>query len=1112
MTSPLRCLWPILRPVASGLLGAALLAAAPAPSPSSLFPGRPVEREMAAGESQVYQVALPAGGAWRIAVEQRGIDVVLEVSGPDGKRLAAVDSPLDRQGPETLLLEPAAAGMYRVEVRAREPGAPAGRYEIRVDELPSATEADRHRLEAERAVTRAGIRYLEGTPEARRQAIAEQRQALEEWRAIGDHPQEARSLYALAVLARLVNDTRQALAWGLEVLPLWQSQSDRVWEGATWNEVGLDHWLLGESAEGKDAFEKALALQRQSGDRYGEGVALSNLCLMDLSRGELRAGLACYDRALPVLHEVMAQGLEGSALLSVGRVYDVLGEPDQARDRYQQALERMRATADRGGEARTLNHLGLLRYALGDYQEATAHFGQALEAFRTLDDRRWQANVLHNLGLVYQSLGEPARALSYFEQALRLRREVGDAKGEAVTLTLLGQVNRILGRPQESRAFEQQALAIYKSSTDRWGEGVTLTELGRTDLALGDAAAALASFDRAVELLGVAGSVAVEVDALTSRGDAYRGLGDPGKGLASLRQALELARASGYRAGEVMAELALARAQRRLGAAGEARAHAEAALALVETLRTRIGGPDLRASYSALTHDAYELEIDLLMEAHRAAPGAGFDRQALAVTERARARTLLELLAEAGVDIHQGAEPKLLERRAALLRRLSAKAERSLRQRPATQDEKAALEEDRDAILRDLDVLEAEIREHGTAYAALVQPQPLAVPQMQALLDADSVLLSYSLGEARSTLWAVTAKSVESFELPGRAVLEAAARRYHEELSVHDPTARARQAGDGEALGRMLLGPIAERLEHQRLIVVPDGALEYVPFGALPEPARPGSADAAPMALLQRHEIVYLPSVSALAIQRQVLERRPPAPKRLIVLADPVFDPGDPRLTRLATAGAKAPVARGTSRGGDGPVFERLPGSREEAEAIAALVPAADTRVDLDFDASRAEALSDRLSAYRIVHFATHGVIDTEHPALSGLALSMVDRAGKPQAGFLHLHDIYNLRLNADLVVLSGCRTALGKEVRGEGLLGLTRGFLYAGAPRVVASLWRVEDQATAALMTRFYRTLWQEHLRPAAALRAAQLSLSRERRWRDPYFWAGFVLQGDWQ
>ncbi len=1055
---------------------------------------------MAAGESQVFQVDLTPAHPWRLAVEQRGIDVVVAVSAPDGKRLAAVDSPLDRQGPETILIEPSVPGPYRVEVRAREPGAPPGRYEIHIDELS----ADPRRLEAEQAVTRAGERYLEGGPEARRQAIAEHQKALEDWKALGDRRQEARSLYALAVLSRLVNDTRPALARGQEVLPLWQPLGDRLWEGATWNEIGLDHWLLGESAEGKAAFERALALQRQIGDRYGEGVSLSNLCLMDLSRGELRTGLACYDRALPVLHEVQAQGLEGSALLNVGRVYDVLGEPDQARERYQQALARMRATADRTGEAWTLNQIGLLHSTLGNYQEATAHFGQALEVFRTLDNRLWQANVLHNLGLVYQSLGERSRALSYFEQALRLRREVGDAKGEAATLTALSQVNSFLGRPREALVFAQQALALYRAGDDRFGEGFTSTELGRASLALGDNTSAFAAFDRAVDLLGATGSLSAAADALYNRGDAYASLGDPAKGMESLRQALELARSIGYRAGEVRTELSIARAQRRLGAAAEARTHAEAALALIETLRTRIGGPDLRASYSALTHNAYELETDLLMEAHQAAPADGFDRKALETIERARARTLLELLAEAGVDIQQGADPELLARRASLLRRLSAKAERSLRQRPTSPDEKAALEEDRDAILRDLDVLEAEIRERSPGYAALVQPQPLTAPQIQALLDPDTLLLSYSLGEARSILWAVTAQSVASFELPGRVILEGAARRFHEGLSVHDPASRQRQAAAGEVLGRLLLGPVAGRLSHQRLVVVPDGALEYIPFGALPEP---GGA----IPILERHEVVYLPSASTLAIQRKLLDRRPPAPKRLLVLADPVFDAGDPRLSRLASTRSKAPASRGISRGGDGPVFERLPGSRQEAEAIAALAPA-DSRVALDFDASRAEVLSGRLSAYRIVHFATHGVIDAEHPALSGLALSMVDRTGQPQPGFLHLRDLYNLRLNADLVVLSGCRTALGQEVRGEGLIGLTRGFLYAGAPRVVASLWRVEDQATAALMTRFYHALWIERLRPAAALRAAQLSLRRERRWRDPYFWAGFVLQGDWR
>jgi CHAT domain-containing protein len=258
--------------------------------------------------------------------------------------------------------------------------------------------------------------------------------------------------------------------------------------------------------------------------------------------------------------------------------------------------------------------------------------------------------------------------------------------------------------------------------------------------------------------------------------------------------------------------------------------------------------------------------------------------------------------------------------------------------------------------------------------------------------------------------------------------------------------------------------------------------------------------------VLARHEVVDLPSASALAVQRRLLAGRPPAAKRLAVLADPVFDPRDPRVT------GRQPAAEERT---DPPAFARLPASRREAAAIAALAPAGQTgqtMLALDFDAALPRVLGDALSGFRIVHFATHGVIDAERPALSGLALSMVDAAGRPREGFLHLHDIYNLKLDADLVVLSGCRTALGKEVRGEGLIGLTRGFQYAGAPRVLASLWPVEDNATAALMERFYRALWEKRQPAAAALREAQLWVGGERRWRDPYYWAGFVLEGDWR
>jgi CHAT domain-containing protein len=192
--------------------------------------------------------------------------------------------------------------------------------------------------------------------------------------------------------------------------------------------------------------------------------------------------------------------------------------------------------------------------------------------------------------------------------------------------------------------------------------------------------------------------------------------------------------------------------------------------------------------------------------------------------------------------------------------------------------------------------------------------------------------------------------------------------------------------------------------------------------------------------------------------------------------------------------------------------FTRLPFSRQEANSIFALTPKGTGLKATDFNASRDMAKSPQLGEYRILHFATHGLLNSERPELSGLVFSLLDREGKPQDGFLRLHEIYNLQLNADLVVLSACETGLGKEIKGEGLIGLTRGFMYSGAPRVVASLWNVDDLATAELMKLFYQRMLKDGQPAGAALRAAQLEMSGQKRWASPYYWAGFVLLGDWK
>jgi CHAT domain-containing protein len=428
---------------------------------------------------------------------------------------------------------------------------------------------------------------------------------------------------------------------------------------------------------------------------------------------------------------------------------------------------------------------------------------------------------------------------------------------------------------------------------------------------------------------------------------------------------------------------------------------------------------------------------------------------------------------------------------------------------PNTKTQAGALLRQVDTQTAELEELEGQIRSTSPHYAALMQPQPLSVREVQGqVLDSDTLLLEYSLGVERSFVWVVTKTSLTAHELPPRSVVEAAAQRVYDLLTARQaPLSRTRlaeadaqYASEAAALSRMVLSPVWSQLgTKRRLLIVGDGRLQYVPFAALPEPAR---ENAEPIPLVVEHEVVSMPSASTIGVLRREISNRAPSPKAVAIFADPVFARDDARVR------PSAGLAVTDSRGG----MARLLFSRREAAAILAVAPAGQSTQALDFQANRAMVTDAALRQYRIIHFATHGILDSEHPELSGIVLSLVDREGKPQDGFLRLHDFYNMNLPAELVVLSACQTALGKDVKGEGLVGLTRGFMYAGAARVVASLWKVDDAATAELMKRFYQgMLGNQQLSPAAALRAAQLAMLQQKQWASPYYWAAFVHQGEW-
>ena len=640
---------------------------------------------------------------------------------------------------------------------------------------------------------------------------------------------------------------------------------------------------------------------------------------------------------------------------------------------------------------------------------------------------------------------------------------------------------------------------------------------------------------------------------LNDIGEVYRLSGDLEEAMKNFNPALRLRREIGERLGEAETLLGIARVEQKRGALNQARQTIEKAIGVSESLRANIAWQESRASYFAYQHEYYETYIDVLMEQHRQKPSAAIDAEAFAVSERARARSLLELLTESRADIRQGVEPSLLERERSLQQRLNAgaAAQVDLLNRKHTSAQAEAAAKEIASLTDDYEEIRAQIRQSNPRYAALTQPQPLNLTEIQQqVLDPETLLLEYSLGNDASYLFLVSQTSITSYRLPKRAEIEAATRRAHELMTAPQPrpdeteakrqarikAAKANYWTHAAVLSRMLLGPVASQLGRKRLAIVADGALQYIPFAALPAPS-PGNdgarnSGAEPQPLFVEHEIVSLPSASTLATLRRETAGRKPAEKSLAVLADPVFTDDDTRVRRnVGKAGNKEKTRSADSDemdiasqqitrsgqetgviGGEGG-FGRLLSTRREATAILALVPERERMQALDFEASRTTALRPELGEYRIVHFATHGLLNNIHPGLSGIVLSLVDEGGRRQDGFLRLQDIYNLKLSAVLVTLSACQTGLGKEIRGEGLVGLTRGFMYAGAPRIVASLWKVDDRATSELMKRFYQgMLGPEALSAAGALRQAQLSIWKEKQWQEPYYWAAFVLQGEWK
>jgi CHAT domain-containing protein len=854
-----------------------------------------------------------------------------------------------------------------------------------------------------------------------------------------------------------------------------------------------------------ERFRLALLLWRELKGLEGEASTLVQIGFIFWSMGDVSRFIEYESHALSIWRSLGDRRGEGEALSNLGLAHSARGENEQALEYLRQALPLRQAAGDTKGTAETLNITAGVYLDLGDFQAALGLEKDALDGLRTIGDRRDEAVSLNDLGGIYSTLGRSEQALEYYSKALALNRQVGNQRREAVNLENMAKEYEELGDALKAQESLTPALALFRKTGNRTGESVALSHLGRLHAMRSEHQQALQYYEQALTMQRSLRAAIYEANTGNLMAETYLQTNRPGEALAVLEKSLALAREVADRPVEATALAKMAWAYRDLGSLDLALARIEDSIRLTESLRNSVQSEEFRTSYLATAAGRYHLLIELLMRSNTQLPGNGFAGHALEVSERARARGLLDLLAEARAQIREGVDPDLLKRERFLRASLEQKTQRQIRILTGehTAEQAVNLEKEVKALTLQYDEIEAEIRAHSPHYAALTQLQPLKIPEIQQLLDSETLLLEYALGEEKSFLWVASPTYVESFELPKRSEVEAAARKAYDELRVLGPS----RSFALDTLSRMVLGPAASRFGTKRLAIVADGPLQYVPFASLRSPSESGM-------LVENHEVVSLPSVSTLSALRREVSGRKPAPKLVAVFADPVFDRNDPRVGRRKDP-APFPLAsedlERSARETGLLRFERLRATRQEALAIVSLTGAANSFEALDFRASRKAATSKELADYRIVHFATHGLLNSQHPELSGLVLSLVDREGRAQNGFLETAEVYNLKLGADLVVLSACQTALGKDVRGEGLVGLTRGFMYAGAPRVIASLWSVPDQATTQLMRRFYEAVLVKQMTPAAGLRAAQIALRGEPRWSAPYYWAGFVLQGEW-
>ncbi|HEX4481649.1 MAG TPA: CHAT domain-containing protein [Rudaea sp.] len=1027
------------------------------------------EGNLASNAHAVFAISLRKGEATELWIEQPEATLQIQVRDDTGRALPLMQNDAGRHARvRVTLVASANETRFDVDIQAQNPALPA-RYRISRGATHAASERDRLHARSEQAFAHAeNLRRAAGSVEhgvgsanaTREEIIAEYDSAFIAAASSRDtclqlmsKTGHARYAFALGdyAEARKVAQTALRYSCGSSTDP-----SAAAEEAAARRTLGSAQGYLGNLAAAIAEQEHALALYRQTGDRRYEAMAQANLSANYRVAGATAKALAAASAALTLAEQIGDRKRAAFSRESIAAIHLQRGEWGEALAAYQATLEALRDAPYPLIEGMSWNDLGLLYRNLGDEAESLAAFDHAEAAWKTAGDQSGLAETLLNRGDGLLDAGDIDAARAIFEHSVQFDVANGFKREQAHALAGLGRCAMAKNEWEAARKFLLDSLHLATSIGAPIPEAAAHLSLGDLDSRVDQLPAALSDYEQAYRIAVRSGDDAVQIAALGSRARVTLAMDD----------------------------------------AKTAHALIATALDLIESERAHIAAPQLRTGYFASQRAYYDLAIDIAVRLDQQIAGHGYGTPALEIAERARARALREELAERNITVGARAAPTLVAAERDAVEALRESAWSLAQTPPDDAAKKKNLQTRIDAAARRLDDARGRLRDSDPRYAALVHPSPLRVESIQKqLIDDNVVVLEYWLGESRSYVWRVTKQSVELRELPARAVIEKATDALRDEvISAADKTnisfeqlaqtsAETTPELNAQSLASMVLPADIRIPDGDTIAVIADGELQRIPFDMF-EP-------------IAAHDVVYLPS---LAILQELRAATPSVPlaRSIAIFADPVFDDSDPRVHGKPE---HTP-----------PVWRRLTHAQAEADEIAALFPESERSLQSGFAATRQAVLDMAWPRYNLVHFATHAVIDLRRPELSGIVLSLVDPQGAAQDGFLRMNDIYNLRLSAELIVLSVCDATRERGRGAEGMFGLSRAFFYAGAKRLLVSLWPVDDRASEHLMSLFYRHLIVMKQLPQDALRLAKAEMRGEQRWHAAYYWAGFVIHGDWR